>query len=422
MQSNDHRGSRRVPPPAKTMRVDSSGRLAGGAPDYPLLVIVMALTCIGVLMVFSASGMFSLNTYHNGFYFLIREMIWVVISVGAMFFTAFFDYRYYRKTAWTIYAIAVVMMLLVLVPGIGIKVNGARRWLGYGFMRLHVGEVAKLATIIVFAVVLDRVGDKIKDPKVAFKLLGVLGVTALLILKEPDFGMTAVVGVVCIAMMFIAGARISHLSLVGVMGACGAVALVLLEPYRVRRLMGFLHLHDHASNEGYQTMQSLIAVGSGGFFGKGLGESTQKLMYLPEQHTDFIFSIVGEELGLIGIALIVVLFVYLTYRGIQIAQRCNDPLAVYLAFGIIFMNSIQAFVNMGVALGILPVTGLTLPFISYGGSSLMFTYMGFGIVLNISMNNMARGKKKDEEFNTGGWGHRGPFVPGNRPRPTLKKS
>ncbi|HOX28759.1 MAG TPA: FtsW/RodA/SpoVE family cell cycle protein, partial [bacterium] len=181
-------------------------------------------------------------------------------------------------------------------------------------------------------------------------------------------------------------------------------------------MLGYLKLSENADDAGYQTMQSLIAIGSGRFFGRGLGESTQKLFYLPEQHTDFIFSITAEELGLLGILLIILMFVYLTYRGIYIASRCEDPLAVYMAFGFTFMISMQAFINMGVTLGLLPVTGLTLPFISYGGSSLMYTYISIGILLNISMNTMARSRKADEEPDTGGGWNRGTSVPGNRSR------
>ncbi|MFA6451583.1 MAG: putative lipid II flippase FtsW, partial [bacterium] len=341
------------------------------------------------------------------------------ISIVMMFVTAFFDYRYFRKFAWIILGGAVVLLLLVLIPGVGVKVNGARRWLGFGFFRLHIGEVAKLALIIFFAVMLDKAKENIQKIKTVGIFMCILGGIALLILMEPDFGMTGIIGVISLAMMYIAGAKKRHLGGIAVLGACGAVMLVLLEPYRMRRMMGFMNLKETASNEGYQTMQSLIAFGNGRFFGKGLGESTQKLMYLPEQHTDFIFSIVGEELGILGLLLVVSLFVYLTYRGLYIARKCEDPLATYLVFGIIFMISAQAFLNMGVALGMLPVTGLTLPFISFGGSSLMFTYMGIGIILNISMNSMATAKRRGyEEHSSGGWGHRGPSIPGDRPRPT----
>jgi cell division protein FtsW len=424
VNSNDrNRVGRRVPPPVRNVPVNSGGRIVYGAPDYPLLVIAMVLTCIGVLMVFSASGMFSITQHRSGFYFLWKELIWVVISVVMMFVTAFFDYRYFRKIGWFVLGGAVFLLMIVLIPHVGIKVNGARRWLGFGGFTLHVGEVAKLSVIVFFAVMLDKAGESIKQPVTVARLLGVLGVVALLILKEPDFGMTAVTLLICMAMMYIAGAKKRHLGAIAVFGVMAAVMLVLHEPYRMRRMMGFMNLSKTAANEGYQTMQSLIGFGSGGFFGKGLGESTQKLMYLPEQHTDFIFAIVGEELGILGLLLVVVLFVYLTYRGLHIAQKCEDPLAVYLVFGVIFMISTQAFVNMGVALGMLPVTGLTLPFISFGGSSLMCTYMGIGILLNISMNSMAMTKRRGyEEHSIGGWGHRGTSVPGDRPRPVHTKA
>jgi len=403
----------------KSVPVDSGGNTIYGAPDYPLLVIVMFLTCIGILMVFSASGMVSLNQYQTGFYILWKELIWVGISIVMMFVTAFFDYRYFRKFGTLVLCVAIFLMVVVLIPHVGIKVNGARRWLGFGSFRLHVGEAAKLAVIVYFAVMLDRVGANIKKIDVMAKLLCVMGAVALLILMEPDFGMVGVIVMVCMAMMFIAGARVHYLGAVGAFGMFAAVLLVLHEPYRMRRLMGFLNLSETAANEGYQTMQSLIAFGNGRYFGRGIGESTQKLMYLPERHTDFIFSIIGEEFGILGLMLIVLLFIYLLYRGFHIAQKCEDPLAIYLAFGIIFMITFQAFVNMGVALGFLPVTGLTLPFISFGGSSLMCTYMGIGILLNISMNSMSMTKRKtNEELGTGGWGHRGPSVPGDRPRRT----
>jgi cell division protein FtsW len=405
----------RVPPPVNRAPVGSGGRVAYSTPDYPLLVIAMFLTCIGVLMVFSASGMFSLKTHSTGTYFLWRELIWVVISLSLMFVTAFIDYRSYRKLAWPIFIGIVVLLMAVRIPHVGVELNGARRWIRVGGQLFHVGEFAKIGAIVIFAVMLDHFGDRIRDWRALAIAIGFVGFIDLLIIIQPDFGMVMVIAAISMAMLFVAGARIIYLVGLGALGVVGAVGLVLAEPYRMHRIAGFMNLRETATDAGYQTMQSLIAVASGRFFGRGLGESTQKILYLPEMHTDFIFSITAEELGILGLLLIVLLFVYLTIRGFHVASRCEDPLAIYLAFGIVFNISIQAFVNMGVALGLLPVTGLTLPFISFGGASLLCTYIGIGILLNVSMNTMARSPKRRERPDpSSGWNRR-PSVPGNRP-------
>lgn len=414
--SEQNKAHNRVPPPVKKTPVGPGGTTVYETPDYPLLVIAMFLTCFGVLMVFSASGMFSLEKQDNATYYLWRELIWVGIAVFLMLVSAFVDYRYYRKMAFPIFCVIAIMLALVFVPGIGVKLNGARRWIRIGGQLIHVGEFAKVGTIVIMAVILDRLGEKIRDPKMLAIPLGLLAVIGGLIILQPDFGMMMIIGAICLAMMFVAGARILHLGgLVG-LGVAVAVALVAAEPYRMSRITGFLNLKETASGAGYQTMQSLIAVGAGRYFGRGIGESTQKIMYLPEMHTDFIFSITAEELGILGLLLVVMLFIYLTIRGFHIAQKCEDPLAIYLAFGVVFNISMQAFVNMGVALGMLPVTGLTLPFISFGGASLMSTFIGIGILLNISMNTMARSPRRREEPGTGGGWNRGTSVPGGRPR------
>jgi cell division protein FtsW len=290
--------------------------------------------------------------------------------------------------------------------------SGAHRWIPLPIgLSIQPGEFAKIVMIIFMAVTLDKVREKVREAQTLVFVFSVYGVIALFLLKEPDFGMTVLIGIIMMAMLFVAGARISHLMTIVGAGVVGFIGLVAVAPYRVNRILGFLDPIKYADKEGYQTLQSLMAVVSGGFFGKGLGDSVQKVTSLPQQFSDFIMSVTMEEMGVMGLAIVVILYLCFTYRGFRIAFGCDDPLAVYLAFGITFMISMQAFMNIAITLGCLPPKGMTLPFISYGGSSLICVYASIGIVLNISMNKMARSRKRYEESGSGGRRDGGARVP-----------
>ncbi len=411
---NDNR--RRVPPPVTQVAADT-GNLSR-SPDFSILVISVLLTCFGIVMVTAASGLFTLGKQGAGMSYLSRELYGVVVAWGAMIFTACIDYRAYKKLAIPIAGAAVFALLLVMIPGLGAEINGARRWIKLGGFMFQAGELAKIAVIIIVAVILSEMNEKIGDIRTLGMVYAVVGGAAVLLMLQPDFGMTILIAVVATAMLFIAGAKPLHLGGVGILGVAFCVFFIFTEEYRRQRILGFLNPYENASDSGYQVLQSLIAVASGGFFGRGLGESRQ-VSFLPQFNTDFIISITIEQLGIVTLFIVVCLFAAFTYRGFKIASRCVDPLASYLAFGIVFMISMQAVMNIAVALGCMPVTGLTLPFISYGGSSLMMLCASVGILLNISMHSMATTGRRNEKVCGSGWGNRRPPVRGGSPSASL---
>lgn len=382
-----------------------------GRSDISVLVIALVLTCIGITMVFSASGPLSYEKLEDSTYFLRKEIIWTAISLVFMLLATNFDYRYLKKLATPILIFCILLMIAVLIPGVGLKVKGARRWINLGFIVIHVGEFAKLGLIIFFAAMLSEFKERIGDIKYFAASLIPLGVFGLLIMLQPDFGMTMLIGTITCAMILVAGGNPAFL--IGLVGAFMPAAwiIVMHEPYRKDRILGFLNPEADPQGIGFHSIQSMIAIVSGGVFGQGLGQSGQKRFFLPEAQTDFIFSVYVEEFGIAGSLFLIALFVFLAYRGFLIAMECSDRFGFLLAFGITFMITFQAFINMGVAVGLLPVTGLTLPFVSFGGSSLLSMYIGIGILLSISMRNHAQQRKKRSPDNPGVWGNGGTRLP-----------
>lgn len=322
--------------------------------------------------------------YDNPYYFLNRQLMWALLGIIAMFFTMQIDYYRLKPLVVTGFIVTIILLILVLVPGVGVNVKGSTRWIDLGFTRFSPSEIVKLSVVFFFARMMSLEPEKIKTLKGFATYLGVLGLVAALLLKQPDLGTTVAVAGTAFCMFVAMGARISHLTgLVG-LGIMGVVALIIDEPYRLKRITGFFNLWETASNEGYQTVQSLYALGSGGLLGMGLGNSRQKFLYLPERHTDFIFAIIGEELGFIGAFLVLSLFFLFIWRGFRIALHAPDTFGSLIAVGLTSIIAVQSVINMGVVTGSLPVTGITLPFVSYGGSSLLFSLIGVGILLNIS--------------------------------------
>ncbi len=361
------------------------------APDVAIFLVTLCLLSLGIVMVFSASSVSAYELYQDTYYFLKKQLAWAAIGLGAMFVAMEIDYRVWRRLAWPALLASLVLLVAVLVPGVGVMIRGSRRWIDVGPLAFQPSEVAKIVMIFFMSSFLADRSDRIH--RLAQGLLAPLLVLALvfgLVMLEPDLGTAATIAGISILLMFAAGASISHLGLLAAVGVPAMIAVALAEPYRVRRFLAFLHPWDDPLGSGFHIIQSLLALGSGGLLGVGLGRSRQKFMYLPMQHTDFIFAIIGEELGFVGAALVVVMYFLFAWRGLRIAIGAPDAFGSLLAVGITCMVALQAAINIGVVSGTLPITGITLPLISAGGSSLVTTLAAIGVLLNISKYSSVR--------------------------------
>ncbi len=363
----------------------ASGTPARDHAPTAIVAVVGVLNVIGLVMVLSASSVESLREYGSSWFFFQRQIAWV--AAGALLFVAAvrFDHQRLRKMSVPLLLLAVSLLVLVLLPGFGVAVNGSRRWLGSGAIRFQPSELAKLA-IVVFVAHLFTVHaeGRRRGPLNPFPALITLGVAVVLIMGEPDMGTALVMAVTVGAMAFVAGAPLKTMAGVFLSGASLALMIGMVAPYRRARLMSFLSPFDDHTNAGYQVVQSLVGVASGRFAGVGLGASRAKWGFLPNAHTDFIFAIIGEELGLIGTLLVVLLFGALTFLGVRTAIRAGDRFSMLMATGITTWIAGQAVINIGAVIGLLPVTGVPLPFISFGGSALLFTMLASGILVNIA--------------------------------------
>jgi len=336
-------------------------------------------------MIFSASSIYALQQLKDSAYFLKRHLLFLTMGLPLMLLVMAIDYRELRKYAKPILMVAIFLLILVLIPGIGKESNGARRWFKVFGLSFQPSEFAKIAVLIYVADFLARKQTKIRDLVEGFlPLVFMLGIVCLPILKQPDLGTSVSIACVVFVLMFVAGARISHLSLVGLMSLPLIYLLIVRVPYRLTRILAFLNPWGDSQGIGFQLTQSQIALGSGGILGVGLGQSMQKLFYLPAAHTDFILSIIGEELGLVGTLTVVVLFMLFIWQGARIAKRTEESFGYFLSVGIVAMLGLQAVVNVGVSIGALPTKGLPMPFISYGGSALIFNLIAVALLLNIS--------------------------------------
>ena len=350
-----------------------------------IATIVILLICIGIVMIYSSSGIYALQELKDNAYFLNRHLLFLCIGFVLMMLAMMMDYRELQKFAKPILLLAVVMLVLVLIPGIGKESFGARRWFKFGAFHFQPSEFAKLALLIYVADFLSRKQNKIRSFwEGFFPLILVMGLTCALIIKQPDLGNSVSLAVIILILMFIAGADVKHLIWIALLSLPVVYFLIVRVPYRLARITSFLDPWQDSQGVGFQLSQSQIALGSGGMFGIGLGKSVQKLFYLPAAHTDFILSIIGEELGLLGTLTVVALFILFVIQGARIAKRTTDMFGYFLALGIVLMIGLQAVVNIGVSIGALPTKGLPLPFISYGGSALIFYMTAVGLLLNIS--------------------------------------
>ncbi len=355
--------------------------------DRWLLMVVGALMSLGLLMVASASIVISDKLLNQPFYYLYRQMIGIILGVLVGSIVVQFKISTWEKLGGLFLVSVIVLLALVLLPGIGHSVNGSSRWIGYGPFRMQVSELAKLAAVMYLAGYLFRRNVEIRTHLTGFlKPMGILGVVALLLLCEPDFGATVVILSTALGMMFLAGMRVQHFILLFVIVLVGLSIIAISEPYRMARLTSFLNPWANPYNSGYQLTQSLIAFGRGGWFGVGLGNSIQKLFYLPESYTDFLFAVIAEELGLVGVLTIIALFCFMVWRIFWIgrqAQLLGRSFSGFLAYGFGMWIAIQFAVSVGVNSGVLPTKGLTMPLVSYGGSSMLINCIVIALILRI---------------------------------------
>lgn len=362
--------------------------LQKGSIDYSILIVTLILIAYGVIMVFSASyymAQASKDYNYDGLYLFKKQLFGAAIGLAAMIFFTFFDYKKLFKLRYIILAIAGVFLLAVLVPGVGVTLNGSSRWIRVLGISIQPAEIAKIALIIFIASSIYINRNRMSTFRCGMlpPLLVLLPICVLLYF-QPNYSAIIVLAALTFIMIFVGGVKGWHLAALGGIGVIGGIVLMVQEPYRVARLASFMDPWQNPTGDGYQVIQSLYGIGSGGLFGQGIGNGTQKLSWLPYGESDFIFSIIAEELGLIGAVLLLALFVFLIYRGIKVAATAPDIFGTMLATGIVTLIGLQVVVNVGVVTASLPPTGVSLPFISYGSSSLVIFMSMIGILLNIS--------------------------------------
>lgn len=353
-----------------------------------IVFITLFLTIFGIVMITSSSSVWAEYKFNNPFKFTMHQTLFAIIGIFIMFIVSKIDYKLYYKHANHILLCATILLILVLIPGIGMIRNGSRSWFGIGSFGIQPSEIAKVALIIFVSKYITK-NEKDMDKIVsnAFPIIGVIFVIFFLILLEPDFGSGAIIVLSLIVLIFTSNIKISFFVKLGILGIAGIAGLIIIAPYRMARIVAYLNPWSDPLGSGFQIIQSLYAIGPGGLFGLGLGNSIQKHFYLPEPQTDFIFAIISEELGFIGIIILASCYVVLFYNVIKLSLCTKDLFGKYLSFGLIIELVLQTLLNLLVVVGLIPVTGVTLPFLSYGGSSLLTCLLMIGIILNICRNN-----------------------------------
>lgn len=353
--------------------------------DIPLLIATIVLVGIGVTMVYSSSAILAKERYHQSFYFLKRELVFVTLGFMAMVVMQKIPLDWIRKFIYPLLVIQVGFLIAVFIPSIGRKIGGATRWIDMIFFQFQPSELAKLTLVLYLAYALSKKKEKIRSFLVGFvPPMAISGILIALVLAENDLGNSFLMAMTVFTLFFLGGAKLSYLLTEILLCIPTLYILVASVDYRKRRLLAFLNPWKYKDASGFQLIQSFVAFQTGGLLGQGLGEGKQKLFYLPEAHTDFIFSVVAEELGFIGVIAIIALFAFFFYRAFMIAWRAPDRFSMNVASGIMILLGYQVLFNMAVVLGLVPTKGITLPFISYGGSSLVITLMMVGLLLNIS--------------------------------------
>jgi cell division protein FtsW len=354
-------------------------------PDFLILVITLILVTVGTAMIYSSSSILAMERFKDGQFFLKKQIFFVVIGMGAMVLMTKLDYHSLKKLAYPGVFLSIILLLLIFVPHLGVRAGGARRWLNLGLFSFQVTELVKVCIVLFLAHFLTRQVNQLKtfSRGVLIPLL-VTSVIIVLIALEPDFGAVVMITMIFMLMLFLAGSRITHLAGLTALFIPAAVWMIMFKSYRIDRLKVFMNPWNDPGNKGFQIIQSLLSFGSGGAFGVGIGDGMQKLFYLPEPHTDFILSVIAEESGFVGVAVIIFLFAILIVRGFIVAFRAPDLFGTLLAAGLTMVLAMGAFINIAGVMGLIPLKGLTLPFLSYGGASLVMSLVTVGILLNIS--------------------------------------
>ena len=356
--------------------------------DYLLLFGIIMISIFGVVMIYSASYVWAEYKFHDPLKFAKTQFLFLVVSYILIFFSLKIPYQKYLSYANLIFFICFILLILVLIPGFGTVRNGSRSWFGIGGFGIQPSEFTKLGMIIFTSKYLAYNEKVLKNIKSGvLPILGVLMLVFGLIMLQPDFGTGVIIVISIIVLLFVSGVNMGFFIKLGFIGLLGVVALIIAAPYRMKRIVSFLNPWSDPLGSGFQIIQSLYAIGPGGLLGLGFGNSIQKHFYLPEPQTDFIFAIISEEFGFLGILIVASLFLLIIYRGFHISIHCENKFGKYLSFGITFQLAFQALLNLMVVVGLIPVTGVTLPFLSYGGSSLLITMISMGILLNISKYN-----------------------------------
>lgn len=354
-----------------------------------LIGAIVLITLFGLLMIYSASSIWASYKYNDGFKYVKAQGLFLLVGFILIGIISKIDYKIYKKKANWILLVCFLLLGLVLIPGIGSIRNGSRSWFGIGSFGIQPSEFAKIGLIIYVAKYLATNQKELRNIiKGVFPLLGIIGLFFLLIMLEPDFGTAMVIVMTLLCMIFVSGVKLSFFVKVGCAGLFGIIGLIIAAPYRMARIISFLNPWSDPLGSGYQIIQSLYAIGPGGLLGQGFLKSRQKNFYLPEPQTDFIFSIISEEFGFLGVLIVTLLFGIIFYKCLKISLESNDLFGKYLSFGLSFGLIIQALLNLMVVVGIIPVTGVTLPFLSYGGSSLLVSMISIGIILNISIKKV----------------------------------
>jgi len=363
----------------------AGARSVATAQDAQLLFPVLFLVGIGIVMVYSASSAIAMKKFGSDYYFLKKQAVFAVIGICALVACRHIPYTVYRPLAYPLLALSILLLAAVLFSPFGVTAGGSSRWLRLGPIRFQPSEFARLALIVYLAYSMERKADRIGEFSIGFlPHVVVLGVLSALVLKQPDFGSAAILAFLTWLMMFVGGVKLTYLLSSCVLGVVAGAFIITHAGYRARRLMSFLDPWQYSSDAGYQIVHSLMAFGSGGWWGAGIGNGVQKLFYLPEPHTDFIFSVIGEALEETGVLLIILLYLLIVWKGIRIARHAPDLFGCFLAVGLTAALALQICINMGVTLGLLPTKGLTLPFLSYGGTSLVLNMATVGILMNIA--------------------------------------
>ena len=350
-----------------------------------ILIITSLLIAVGVIMVYSASAIYAYEKLGDSLFFLKRHLVFLFIGVVSALLVMRIDYRHFKKYSYALLFTSLLLLVLVLIPGIGHQAGGARRWFRFWLFGFQPSEAVKICMIIYFADALSRKGNEIRRFLSGFLPPAlILGTCLGLILLEPDLGTAALIGFVAVIMFFVSGANIQHMVYMGLLALPFLYFAIFKTPYRRNRVIAFLNPWRDPKGTGFQMIQSFLALGSGGLIGVGLGQSKQKLFYLPASHTDFIFSIIGEELGFLGVLSVLALFFALAIQGMRVVAKCNDHFGRLVSLGIVSMITLEAIIHIGVSIGSFPTKGLPLPFISYGGSSLVFHMIAIGILLSIT--------------------------------------